>query len=147
MSDIRLDDNDIAWQSCPRCGLERIVSAAGIRRHDEFCNGAFQPFMSMLTDRGLMPFQRVPWINPRTEKVEPGVLGELLPLRWRVASDQWYRLEAETRRRFGQPMPGTEDLPATLYGWPIESDPSLPAGSIVLEAPGAAAEMMDEVMG
>ena len=121
------------WEPCPRCGLERIVSAAGIRRHDEFCNGAFQPFMTMLAERGLRPFERIPWVNPRTGEVNPRVLGEPLPLRWRVAPDRWYRLEAEMHYRYPDLPAGTEDLPAYLFGWPIESDPALTPGAIVLE--------------
>lgn len=121
------------WEPCPRCGLGRIVSANGIRSHDEFCNGAFQPYLTMLADHGLRPFERSPWINPETERVEPRVLGELLPLRWRVASDQWYRLEAEVRHRFGMTVPGTEGLPARLFGWPIDLDSALRQGAIVME--------------
>jgi hypothetical protein len=136
MGDIRLDENGGAWQPCPRCGLDRIVAARRIRAHDQFCNGAFQPFMSILAACGLRPFERSPWINPQTGCVEPRVLGELLPLRWRVARDQWYRLHTETRRRFGKPMSGTEDLPSTLYGWPIEVDSALFAGAIILETVG-----------
>lgn len=130
MDDIRLDDNGVAWQACPRCGLDRVPSANGIRRHDVSCNGVLQRYMTILANLGMAPFQRVPWVNPETERVEPRVLGERPPMRWRVSSDQWYRLEAYARETHGMDASG---LPAQLFGWPIEPDATLPADSVVFE--------------
>ena len=134
-------------QPCPRCGLDRIVSANGIRAHDEFCNGTLQRYMTMLAERGLRPFHREPWVNPRTGYVEPRVLGERPAMQWRVSRDEWYRLEAWVRQ---MGMPVASDLPAQLFGWPIEPDPALPPRSIVFETPTAmrgAADKLGEALG
>lgn len=131
MNDIRVSEAGFVWQPCPRCGLDRHPSANGIRAHDESCNGALQRYMTMLAERGLRPFHREPWINPRTGYVEPRVLGERPPMRWRVSADEWYRLETWVRQN-GQPV--ATFLPATLFGWPIATDLRLPPRSIVFEA-------------
>jgi hypothetical protein len=134
VSDIRVDDSGTPWQACPSCGLERIPSANGIRAHDEFCNGALQRYMTILGDRGLQPFHREPWRNPYTGRIEPRVLGDQPPMRWRVSPDEWHRLEAWARAQWS---PWIEDLPATLFGWPIQADPALRPSSIVFEAVSA----------
>ena len=126
MSDIRVSESGVPWQRCPSCGLEVIPSANGWRTHVPFCNGVFQRYMTILAERALRPFERVP------HEFGSRVLGEPLPLRWRVSRDEWYRLEREAMLRWGW-SDLASGLPAHLFGWPIESDPSLPSGSIVLE--------------
>jgi hypothetical protein len=85
--------------------------------------------MTILAERGLQPFHRVPWVNPRMERVEPRVLGERPALRWRVSVDEWYRLEAYARRRGSF----VASVQPHLFGWPIDVDPDLPPGTRLLE--------------
>lgn len=99
-------------------------------------------YMDILAQHGMRPFEREPWVNPRTGMVEPRVLGERPPMRWRVSPDEWYRLEAIVMDRYGWHAVGVDN--SMLYGWPIESDATLPPNSVVFER---AADTMEGAMG
>ena len=92
---------------------------------------ALDRYVEILAEHKLTPFYREPWINPRTWRVEPGVLGERPPFRWRVSSDEWDRLLVHVESITGD----RADLKmrSTLMGWPIESDDALPPNSIIFE--------------
>jgi hypothetical protein len=56
----------------------------------------------------------------------------MLPFRWRVAPDEWERLELWAGRQWGWSSLSAPE--PRLFGWPIERDPQLPDGTVVLEA-------------
>jgi hypothetical protein len=95
----------------------------------------FDRYAEMLAERGIHPFQRIPWEDPETGLVNPRVLGEPLPLRWRVSPDEWERLNDWCRSAYGWTVPSTGG--GMLFGWPIEPDDTLPPRSVILAVSAA----------
>lgn len=88
-------------------------------------------YADIMEARGIVPFQRIPYVNPETGAPDPRVLGERLPMRWRVSRDEWDRLAAATNKAFGW-----TDIDSTrqeLGGFLIEPDDSLPPATIIFE--------------
>lgn len=93
----------------------------------------FARYQTILAEHGLTPFYREPWVNPRTGRVEPSVLGERPPMRWRVSRDEWDRLRAYVEEVTGPSTRASEAMQANLYGWPIDPDDALPPNRVVFE--------------
>jgi hypothetical protein len=97
---------------------------------------SFSRYAEMMDEHRMVPFHREPWVNPRTGKVDPRVLGPRPKMRWRVSQDEWDRLVEETRQ-FGWPMPVEQ---AHLGGFPIAVDDALPPNSVIFEPSPASQE-------
>lgn len=93
----------------------------------------FARYHEMLAEHGLQPFHRFPYINERTGRVEPRVLGETPRMRWRVSRDEWDRLRAHVEDVMGPYNVAARDMVARLYGWPIAPDDELPERSVIFE--------------
>jgi len=81
---------------------------------------------ALIAEAGLVHFQREPWVNPITDRVEHRVLGTPVRMQWRLGQDSWDRIVAPILR---------DDPRLQLYygGWPIWLDASLPPGAVLFE--------------
>ena len=93
---------------------------------------ALARYYEMAAEAGVRPFERILWRNPRTQQIDLRVLGDPLPLRWRVSRDEWNRLRAWASTEWGWTV-DSKGIASTLMGWPIDPDDTLPPRSIVLE--------------
>jgi hypothetical protein len=120
------------WTTCPWCDQDVFNSHNGWRRHTEFCRRVnLSRYAAMLAEHGMRPFHREPYVNERTGRVEPSVLGERPPFRWRVSRDEWRLLEAAAKGAWGWETAPTDS--SQLAGFPIAPDDTLPPRSIVFE--------------
>lgn len=93
----------------------------------------FIRYREMLAEHAMKPFDRDPWINPRTGRMEAFVLGEVPAMRWRVSPDEWDRILAHVEDIAGAGNRASPTMAAKLYGWPIKPDEALPPNSIIFE--------------
>jgi hypothetical protein len=77
----------------------------------------------LIAEKGLRHFERKPWVNPRTGKVDDRVRGERPAYRFLVARDEWDRTFA--------PLLLNDSYQLTYGGWPVEPADFLRPGSIV----------------
>jgi hypothetical protein len=77
----------------------------------------------LIAAEGMRHFERRPWVNLRTGKVDNRVLGDRPAYRFRVARDEWDRTFA--------PILTSEMHRLEYGGWPVEPDDDLSPGTIV----------------
>ncbi len=90
-------------------------------------------YYEMLAERGIQPFQRIPWVNPRTGRAEPKVRGEPLPLQWRISRDEFDRLTDWADEQYQW---RSTSMDTWIAGWPVIVDDDLPPWSVALEEIG-----------
>lgn len=84
----------------------------------------------LLAQQNLRPFERAAWVNPRTGRRDPRVVGEPPPLRWRVSQDLFDQAVDHVKRSGLGWIGGDRQM---LFGLPIAVDEGLPPNSLLLE--------------
>ena len=116
----------VVWSPKPQPFGPPTTPSQGVTEMDS----VFSRYADILAENGLRPFHTYPWVNPRTEEVELGVIGGRPRARWRVSRDEWDKLLEFARRQHGW---SSIDQETYLGGWPIAPDDSVPPGTILFE--------------